>query len=594
MKTCVSLYSLVVLAFYMIQPCLSRGPFIQLNNRQPFMIRQIVSPEKDNRTAEKQYPPSLHQRLISQISSFTQNVFKDAQKAESNQEAENRQSQNFERLLGSLVDRRVPMEKVSNNSSANAVQVKNDAVSKHRLKNTQNSDEELDKMMRVGYSLLPAFERVRKKASRLSAIPERLDAQVTIGRARIAARRVTPVSDVDGNGFIDYIVANPSAQNHSGSIRLYLMTKGRKFLYTRDLVPGKHGFDAEPLKEGHQFGAAVTHLPGINGTGLFIAVSAPGDGIHGAVYVIKLSRSGDVLKHIKSRGMTRLERKVDHGNNSHDGQYAKVDILSDVSNIVFEAADGEVLATLTVDSKKDAHLLNMVEHDYLMPTLKLLSKQTENLSPQTGFGTKEVACLFNESFCACDTTDKDSSVSFQVSGIDQASGRTLCFKTAKLSTVCRCGGTKLCARSKRLEEFYVAEGKAVNKLVYCRKERMMQTELTVTSTQPADFLEQTETHSLDTYNATHCICARMRHDDNNCLKLKHESKGLAMFCSRDSCETSGQEFSCNVLGNAYCERETTRTAEWVFDGVVTQKQGLTYCHKEHKLSEKASLLFYLS
>lgn len=557
----------------------------------PITTRQISSP---NTQAEEQPTiPSLHQRLMSQISSFTQNVFKDAQKISAGAEAESRQNQKFQQLLESAAGR---TGTGSQSFQKTEYKLRNQMPSDIKIVSVRTNDDELEKMKRIAQALLPAFERVMKRASRLSMIPERLDAQIIIGRARVAARRVTQVGDVDGNGYADYIVANPSAQNNSGSIRLYLMSKGRKFLYTRDLIPGKHGFDEEPLQGGHRFGSAVTHLPGINGTGVYIAVFAPGDGDQGSVYVIKLSRTGDVLKHCKSHGKSSLHQETKYGSwtSMNNASLPKLEVLKDVSNIVFEAADGEVLAMLKVDSKRDSQFLRMIEREHVLPTMKLSLDEPEDPVRHRGSGTRDLPCIFNETHCACDSIEEPKGSHLQSSGVDK-SGRHLCSRTEKKTSVsCRCKGKRVCMRTKGLTDVFVAEENTDNGQMFCRKDRAMHIHIDPIDNQPKNLESIRKVQKLDIFNDTHCVCARKMEQSTQCLHLTHETMGLAMYCSRRKCNRGINEFGCNALGNAYCERKMEHENKWVFDGKVLNREHLVYCHKAFKPTEKNRLLFYLN
>lgn len=89
----------------------------------------------------------------------------------------------------------------------------------------------------------------------------RLKMPVRIGRSMFKPDRITPVGDIDDNGIVDYVVSNPTANDYHGSIRLYLMDKGDRFLYTRELVPGEWGFDSSPLDPCARYGFVVKSLP---------------------------------------------------------------------------------------------------------------------------------------------------------------------------------------------------------------------------------------------------------------------------------------------------------------------------------------------
>lgn len=288
---------------------------------------------------------------------------------------------------------------------------------------SEMKDMELAEMQRIGNALAPALGELIRQATIGNKLPEDFDEHLLIGKARIPNRKVTPIGDVDGNGFVDFVVANPNAGNKTGKVRLYLMTEGRAFLYTRKLVPGKSGMKGTALKNGDRYGTVVTPLQRKwdQSAGTFIAIAAPGNGVTGAVYIIKISRKGNVAKSVKmefhrtkasetkagafpeydvgetpkqngshrtgdgkgwkKRGAqkeghaqsnaTLPERRVEGGPSNFSND------LSDVDMILFEAADGEILAALKVNSVSDGAVLRRIEREYLEP----LSESTPTPTP---------------------------------------------------------------------------------------------------------------------------------------------------------------------------------------------------------------------
>lgn len=254
-------------------------------------------------------------------------------------------------------------------------------------------------MAAIGHALAPIMARLQRRATLRDAMLRFTDERVSIGDARVPARRIVPVGDVDGNGIGDVVVANPTALSRRGVVRLYLLRNAlvphvaAKYFYSRELLPGTGGLAAVPqLSEGCHFGAAVVRLPQTQREdGVMLAVSAPGEGVAGVVYVIRLSKKGDVAKFAKAHlaptgaaspsgkkggSMVALSGgKKQRGVGAMRKESLKAkqvkkkkeqNVLRDVNKIAFEAADGETLATLMVDSEADAALLSLVRNELLM------------------------------------------------------------------------------------------------------------------------------------------------------------------------------------------------------------------------------------
>lgn len=501
-------------------------------------------------------------------------------------------------------------------------------------------DEEVRNMTKLGYILIPEFLKAHRRAHRLSTIPERYDEQVHIGRSSVAARRVTAVGDIDRNGATDYIVATPSSANFSGSVRLYLMAKGRDFLYTRDLVPGRPGFPAHRrfhVRPGFLYGSGVTLL-GTNSTYTFVAVSAPGD--H-SVYVLKVDRRGGVSKFTKS---THHAAHV-----QHDPSPAQaLRVLDGVTTLLFEAADGEVLAKLQIDPARDRALLAAIERGYILPTHNesVATTPVRVLAPMAGRGAEEeeegegegdevrfeAECLYNETHCACGEvlmhTTFENDLRLESVGKDKA-GNDLCVidhaeherlghthaSKPKLSgsLACKCDGDRMCRHQfVERDEWRLREDLSITDdmtLSSTRRNRRRQ-HFQCSKMRSLNFViepiaEATVVHhgpklALDAFNESHCICHHYQSKRlsvaDDCLSFHHIQKSRAVYCYHRMCAKHAlhlHAYKCDLNGHTYCERTIKKIDKWVFDGVVpNHDDDLIYCHHQHTVVDSAIPIFH--
>lgn len=479
---------------------------------------------------------------------------------------------------------------------------------------------EISRMVDLGHALAPIFSRLHRRASFRERLPLIFDDHVSIGRARVAKRRATSVGDIDGNGAFDFIIADPVAKNESGKARLFLMTKGAHYLHSRDMTPGSPDFNAPELDPGHRYGTAVFRLPGGNATtGSFIAISAPGDGKHGAIYVLKLSHKGKILCHAKAQLNGR------RSNTSHRAvrlsllqkdkprmqtvrpeitdSMSNLGILSDVREIVFQAPDGEVLATLAIDSATDANLLAMVESEYLLST-SLRAIQNVNVFPRFSVkvgvdSSTRIAgeCSINSTHCHCDEPRQRKETCLRFSREEGITRRPICTLSACPQQVnCHCGGKYLCERGRQESGLYIRDGKIAvpgsdGKEVYCKSTRSSST-LTHQGDLAYAFVKQ---GSLEMFNETHCLCSQKSSTPNGgrCLRYFRTSYGLAIYCMWELCHVGDDEYQCDNLGSAYCRRDVTTKSYWENDGTVVGLDDVVYCHKAERDVEKATLLFQI-
>lgn len=486
--------------------------------------------------------------------------------------------------------------------------------------NEMLKDIEMSRMVDLGHALAPVFSRLHRRALFRERLPLIFDEHVSIGRARVAKRRATSVGDIDGNGVVDLIVADPLAKNDSGKARLFLMTKGAHYLYSREITPGIADFDGPEVRPGHRYGTAVFRLPGGNATtGSFVAISAPGDGEHGVIHVVKISHKGDILCHAKAQldgrgsrvshrpvsmsalGTARPRVQIVRPENLNNT--GNVGILSDVERIVFEAPDGEVLATLAIDSADDANLLALVESEYLLST-SLRSIQHSDAFPRFSVkvGIDRAApitggCYVNTTHCPCDEPDqkRDGCLSFLRKEVP--SGRSVCVhSTCPRRVECQCGGKYICERSDIVSKYYVMEGmlsgpKNEKEEVYCkvhegsRPEGILQKDGLINS-----YVKQ---GSVELFNETHCLCSVKSSTWNGgrCLRYFRTSYGLAVYCVWKPCQIGNREYQCDNLGSAYCRRDVETRSYWSDDGAVVGLTDVVYCHEARGNVEKVSLLF---
>lgn len=481
-------------------------------------------------------------------------------------------------------------------------------------------DVEMSRMVDLGHALAPVFSRLHRRALFRERLPLIFDEHVSIGRARVAKRRATSVGDIDGNGVVDLIVADPLARNESGKARLFLMTKGGHYLYSREITPGIADFDGPGVQPGHRYGSAVFRLPGGNATtGSFVAISAPGDGEHGVIHVVKISHKGDILCHAKAQlggrgnrvshrpvsmsalGTARPRVQIIRPENLN--KTGNVGILSDVERIVFEAPDGEVLATLAIDRADDADLLALVESEYLFSTSL---RPIQHLDTFPGFSVRvginngapiTEGCYVNSTHCPCDEPyqKRDECLSFLRKEVP--SGRSVCVQSScPRRAQCRCGGKYLCERSDLVSGSYVTEGmlsgpKGEKEEVYCkvkeesRSEGILQKDGLLNS-----YVKQ---GSLEPFNETHCLCSAKSSTWNGgrCLRYFRTSYGLAIYCVWKPCQIGNKEYQCDSLGSAYCRRDIETRSYWSDDGAVVGLTDIVYCHEAQGNVEKVSLLF---
>lgn len=425
---------------------------------------------------------------------------------------------------------------------------------------------------------------------------------VRIANSTIPRNKVTHVGDIDGNGIADYVVSNVAARTRRGTIRLYLMAPEGSFYYTRELVPGQWGFDSLPLQPGDRFGTVVTALP-VSPHGAeysLIAVGAPGEKgrntpgqsgtKRGHVYIIKVSRKGNVLNNVKLpwAAFQNLVREYEHaaeevrhlGNGSKedefDDQSAFMDAVEGVRTVVFHGKDGAIRAALRVDDTHGRKLLWIMDRfvketpvnrlhraTFWHPTLRIAM-----LKPVT-----RPTCFFTSTECSC-KLGSSASQCFQAAGPADKDGNIPCTpRNCEASYTCACDGSKVCKRVQR--ETFVLERTPGTQV--CRQVKKKQTlnvlENGVSSKAAADSLKT----SSCIFNEHKCSC-ELAESGASCyqaLELADDSERIP--CSPRQCEAA---YSCECHGNKICRREERETK--ILQLITVGPSGEHFCHEVTK------------
>ncbi|PXF40947.1 hypothetical protein BWQ96_09342 [Gracilariopsis chorda] len=423
---------------------------------------------------------------------------------------------------------------------------------------------------------------------------------VMIGESKIPANKVAAVGDVDGNGVEDFIVRNPASNYNRGTIRLYLMAKDNKFLYTRDLVPGKYGFNSDSLKPGDRFGASVLKISNDSPNFSFIAVTAPGDrmvpGKKGAFYVLQLSDKGNVLNNVKLSAST-IEKIASQQSSGREvdsvtipelkeSSLSKriVDILSNKTSMLLVRKEGQIKGAYVISSNDDQMLLKHLEKQ-MTPRNKLETMRL--LSPAVRPALSS-SCFFNDTHCACGSKSPTvgSNDCTQVVGTDQSTGRTLCQKRdCQASFQCSCDGTSLCQRAERTMTSYITEGPAPGGMMYCSPQQRTITENVVIP--GASVPVVVDINDLPPFNATHCRCTPKQAivGSSTCLDFLRTESSIAIVCSVRECRIGSSEHVCDAFGDSYCERTFADKIHYVNNGDRLNEPGTVYCHRESYQSE---------
>lgn len=468
--------------------------------------------------------------------------------------------------------------------------------------NSTSEDSATKDLNNVGNILKPLIQKMSEYL-RLSTTQSSEYDMVTIGNAQFMRSAVTAVGDIDSNGVDDYIVANPAADNYTGNIRLYLMTTEKKFLYTRDLVPGKWGFDAPPLKQGDRFGTAVYRLPSSNMVSqCFIAISAPGDKAlekdHGALYVIQLSNRGNVMKsskHSMNSFRTMASEYVEERMGSEakvmnsgdfagglNGERSGLELLKGVSHVLFLNASGDVMHGMDIETERDMSLLGPIE-DYLR---RKEEEDKENSEPALNVTIRADetggvgGCIFNDTHCACQLTEDDNEYGqcLEEVGLQASSGRKLCLARSCHSTFwCTCDGQDMCERVEVSRNVFVSDGRAEGGLEYCTQV----SGTVLTNVLRVNMLE-TEVPKRENmvHGSEYCRCSFQYQaaDQKTCLGVLRIENSVGMVCEKKRCDEE-KRYVCDENGVVQCRKQYIKRVKYVSDDIDEGEDGTVHCHE---------------
>lgn len=316
---------------------------------------------------------------------------------------------------------------------------------------------------------------------------------IRIGDTEIPKEKVTAVGDVDGNKVTDYIVSNVAAKNYSGTIRLYLMGEGDSFLYTRELIPGKWGFEHPELSVGDRFGSTVFRLLSTGSSSqCFVAITAPGDRStkdeNGSVYILEVSERGNVINHKKLSATEFLELMEEQQKEERTRrnastkplqttrpQTSRLQHLDGISSMLFINATGRVQAVLNVKASKHKELLKQIEAHLTEEneSKKTLSAEMEGSSSSVG---RDDSCLFSKRECACklEASHGSNNECFDVFQSKEKHGTVICLKRAcPPAYKCSCEGKEKCRRVEEVDEIYIPDHRGERGELYCTFEKRL-------------------------------------------------------------------------------------------------------------------------
>lgn len=307
------------------------------------------------------------------------------------------------------------------------------------------------------------------------SIKKSLQKTMKMGDFSVSADRVTSVGDIDDNGAIDYVVSNTDANGKRGTIRLYLMVKGgkNKFLYSRELIPGKWGLKAPLLKANDQYGFVIASLP-VEPSAKY-SLLAVASRKH--VYVLKLSQKGNVTTNVRlpwetfDHLVSEYERAAGVQDKSFDDQSAFMDAIDSVRTVVFRGPGGVVRAALRVDDEKGHNLLHVIDRfiayapisrmqltGIWKPTVRVLLDENMNTNPSRSVDRQpfpfrvKAKCLFSQTECTCALVPpvQNSLSCYQPIGSPDADGRVTCrLRDCAPSYKCMCDGNQICSREEK-------------------------------------------------------------------------------------------------------------------------------------------------
>lgn len=430
-----------------------------------------------------------------------------------------------------------------------------------------------------------------------------IDGFVRIGQSKVLKEKVTAVGDIDGNGFVDFVVANPAADQKKGSVRLYLMKEKNGFLFSRELVPGKWGFKGPSLQQGDEYGSKVLRLPNEKDKdACILVVGAPGDNAKGqkkgAIYILGVDSHGNVIKNVKVSAETddSLALQLDE----NEGFGADLGVTRDLNGdgdieLAVKSASGST-TVLFMDSHynvrrglkmhRNGNALSPVVVKERVPATsnKLDITKLDSLLIRASIPNQ---CFFNETHCACGmkSSDKGSASCLDVIDNDLTTGKARCVaRDCAASYVCMCDGTELCKRVDNVGEVWFPEEDAGSGQVFCVKKNVTRSSNIVQVGARIPVAETAD--NLSTFNATHCRCSPKQElvAPYECLDFLRTIENVAVFCTSRDCNV-GDDYACDGMGTSYCKREFVARTHFVNDGVLVSEPGVVYCHQVSSLVE---------
>lgn len=355
----------------------------------------------------------------------------------------------------------------------------------------KTTDLTLKALKKLQYGMSLNETEVAKKSS---------EKTMKIGGSLVSSDRVTSVGDIDHNGAIDYVVSHTNSNDKRGTIRLYLMAKGGKdkFLYSRELIPGKWGMKAPLLKANDQYGSVVACLP-VEPSAKY-SLLAVASRKH--VYVLKLTQKGNVTTNVRlpwetfDHLVSEYERAAGVQDKSFDDQSAFMDAIDSVRTVVFRGAGGVVRAALRVDDEKGHNLLHVIDRfiayapisrmqltGIWKPTVRVLIDENINTNISSSINGQlfpfrvKAKCLFSQTECTCALVPpvQNSLSCYQTIGSPDTDGRVTCrFRDCAPSYKCMCDGDQICSREEKTFTSYKAISTEKNGLMVCVKQAQKQ------------------------------------------------------------------------------------------------------------------------
>lgn len=445
-----------------------------------------------------------------------------------------------------------------------------------------------------------------------------VDEVVTIGTNKYPKDRVTEVGDLDNNGYGDYVVSSPLANNEKGSIRVYLMAKDNGFLFSRELVPGKWGVNGAMLSDGDLYGSALLKLSDDKSGPCVLVVGAPGDDANGkkkgSIYFLHVNSKGTVSKTVKVSAATDQSLNMQHTNDEGFGTALR--FVSDMNGdgepevavqskqgpttILFLNKKYEVKSALKVHKDDQEGVMGVMKRHLMKTSSRLDATSLDSLSIRADisknaelFGNRndELStsvkgsgfCVYNETACACglQAPTPGSGACLDAASIHFATGRTICRRRdCQPSYVCNCDGTQMCKRKEEMKEVYVAEENAGDGEIFCKKEKVNRTINVVQIGEVVPTAKSGDEENFSGFNATNCKCSPKMDvvAPYQCVDYLRTDTDRAVVCKLRDCAVGSHEYVCDAFGDSYCSRANITRSHYVNDGGIEGMFPSIYCH----------------